>query len=175
MAEKDDALLREFKDLIYTIVKEVSEEVSTPVSIGVTKKIINDYIMEELRNMIASANDLIKIMPKTVEEIKRIKEEMQQSYEFVEKTSVQIDAHMKAIADEHQKTSAELNQALLLSRMKKNEKKELLNQLDKHLETQNRNLIMKMEQMEQRIVALQEKIEHQEDAIKMMSQYRREQ
>lgn len=169
MAEKDDALLHEFQDLIFTIGKEVSEEISTPVSTAVAKKVINDYVMEELRNMIVSANDLIHAMPKTVEEIQQVKKGMQESYESIEKTSARIDAQMEAIEKEHQRTSEELNQSLLLSRMKKDENKdtmkEVLDQLDNRLKIQNRNIIMKLDQIEHRMAELQEKIAHQDAVI----------
>jgi flagellar biosynthesis chaperone FliJ len=168
MAEKDNILLREFEDLIHTIGKEVSEEISAPVSAEVAKNVIDDQVMRELHNLINHANELITIMPKVAAEIKQVERDTKKISESIQKTSVQIDNHMTSITQEHQMTSDLLNQTSILSYTAKNEMKEFLDQLDSRLEIRNRNLVMKMEKMEHCMMALQEKVMKQDALIEAM-------
>jgi flagellar biosynthesis chaperone FliJ len=168
MAEKDNTLLREFEDLIHTIGKEVSEEISAPVSAKVAKNVIDDQVMRELHNLINHANELITIMPKVAAEIKQVERDTKKISESIQKTSVQIDNHMTSITQEHQMTSDLLNQTSILSYTAKNEMKEFLDQLDSRLEIRNRNLVMKMEKMEHCMMALQEKVMKQDALIEAM-------
>lgn len=168
MAEKDNTLLREFEDLIHTIGKEVSEEISAPVSAKVAKNVIDDQVMRELHNLINHANEIITIMPKVAAEIKQVERDTKKISESIQKTSVQIDNHMTSITQEHQMTSDLLNQTSILSYTAKNEMKEFLDQLDSRLEIRNRNLVMKMEKMEHCMMALQEKVMKQDALIEAM-------
>lgn len=168
MAEKDNALLHEFEDLIHAIGKEVSEEVATPVSVEVTKKVIDDQVMKDLRNLINNLSELIQIMPKVAGEIKQAEKDTQQVSKLIKEISLQINNHMTSIAHKDQVTSEILSQTLSLSQMTKNEMKEFLDQLDSRLEIRNRNLVMKMEKMEHHMMALQKRIMQQDTLIEAM-------
>lgn len=168
MAEKDNALLHEFEDLIHAIGKEVSEEVATPVSVEVTKKVIDDQVMKDLRNLINNLSELIPIMPKVAGEIKQAEKDTQRVSKLIKEISLQINNHMTSIAHEDQVTSEILSQTLSLSQATKNEMKEFLDQLDSRLEIRNRNLVMKMEKMEHHMMALQKRIMQQDTLIEAM-------
>lgn len=158
MPENNNTLLAEFEDLVRTVTKETSIEVSKKVSADVTESLIHSIVIQELKNLIASAGSLTETLPKAQSDLEKICNDYKNNSE-------QIGQHLMSIAVIDQHVSELIRHMRSVINDNNTTIQKNLKEMNQKSESRDQGLIEQINRIETRIDKLEDMIAAQKREI----------